>query len=80
MAWGQGRQASAIPAPASLIYGYGPADRVGGPPAAAENPAARRRDTPAKKPPSKHARRRQKSAAPFGRLIYWGAVLALWAI
>jgi penicillin-binding protein 1A len=57
-----------------------PADRVGGP-ARSRGEAGRSRrddDTPAKKPRKKRGGGNQRFG--FGKLIYWCAVLALWAI
>jgi penicillin-binding protein 1A len=54
-----------------------PQDRTGGPPAGRSDGSRRRRDT------SREPRKRSRSGGrrtTFGRLLYWGAVLALWAI
>jgi penicillin-binding protein 1A len=54
-----------------------PQDRTGGPPAGRGDGSRRRRDTP------RETRKRSRSGGrrvTFGRMLYWGAVLALWAI
>jgi penicillin-binding protein 1A len=57
-----------------------PADRVGGPARSRGETGRSKRDdeAPAKKPRKKRGSGKQRSG--FGNLIYWGAVLALWAI
>jgi penicillin-binding protein 1A len=62
-----------------------PQDRIGGPPAARIGRASRRRDEAPARPKSKSKPRRggrgkSRSRSGAGRLIYWGAVLALWAV
>ncbi len=52
-----------------------PQDRAGGPPPG----RARRRDDEAPREPRRR-RRRGKRRSRIGRLIYWGVVLALWAV
>jgi len=55
-----------------------PADRIGGPPHGRGDTGRRRRDETRAEP-----RRRQRAGSRrsgLGRLIYWGAVLALWAV
>ena len=58
-----------------------PQDRTGGPPAARGDGGRRRRDSA---PPRETRKRRRgrggKGRSGIGRLIYWGAVLALWAV
>ena len=51
-----------------------PQDRSGGAPA----PRRQRDDSPPRQPRKKKRAGKQRSS--FGRLIYWGAVLALWAV
>jgi len=51
-----------------------PQDRNGGAPA----PRRQRDDSPSRQPTRKKRAGKQRSG--FGRLIYWGAVLALWAV
>jgi len=58
---------------ASLDLRLRPQDRTGGPPST--RGTARRRDEPAR---AGKKRRGGKGRSRFGRLIYWGAVLALW--
>ena len=56
-----------------------PQDRTGGPPAARGDGGRRRRDDTA---PRQRRKRRGggKGRSTIGRIIYWGAVLALWAV
>ena len=56
-----------------------PQDRAGGPPAARGDGGRRRRDDA---PPRQKRKRRGggKGRSAVGRIVYWGAVLALWAV
>src|ERR1700722_1289975 len=66
---------------ASLDVRLRPQDRVGGPAKSRSDTGRRRRDADTPRPPAK--RRGSgggKRRSGFGRLIYWGAVLALWAV
>ena len=81
MAWRQVGRKRALDA-ASLELRLRPQDRAGGPPAG----RARRRDDEAPREPRRRRRRdkkykkNKKSRSRIGRLIYWGVVLALWAV
>jgi penicillin-binding protein 1A len=80
MAWRSERGRKRAPDDARLDVHLRPHDRTGGPPAARGDAGRRRRDEPSR-PKSKPRRgRRGKSRSGIGRLIYWGAVLALWAL
>jgi len=76
MAWqGAGRRRARNAA--RLDLRLRPQDRTGGPPAGRGDGSRRRRDAP------RDQRKRSRSRArrvTFGRMLYWGAVLALWAI
>ena len=56
-----------------------PEDRTGGSPKAPADTGRRRRDAA---PPheTRKRKRRGKSRPGYGRIVYWGAVLALWAV
>src|SRR5271155_1375908 len=80
MAWRSERGRKRAPDEARLDVRLRPPDRTGGPPTARGDAGRRRRDEPSR-PKSKPRRgRRGKGRSGFGRLIYWGAVLALWAL
>jgi penicillin-binding protein 1A len=77
MAWRQGRGKQAE----GFNLRLRPQDRIGGPPKARAGSGRRQRDAdtaPAPRAPRKKRGGGRRSG--FGRLIYWGAVLALWAI
>ncbi len=76
MAWREGRKRSGG---ASLDVRMRPEDRTGGPPKAPADTGRRRRDAA---PPreTRKRKRRGKSRPGYGRILYWGAVLALWAV
>jgi len=57
-----------------------PQDRTGGPPAARGDGGRRRRDDASPRQKSKRRRGGGKGRSTVGRIIYWGAVLALWAV
>ena len=78
MAWRQtGRKRA--PNDASLDLRLSPQDRTGGPPAArSDRGRPRRNDDTPRQPRTRHRSGKRRSGA--GRLIYWGAVLALWAL
>ncbi len=57
-----------------------PQDRTGGPPAARGNGGRRRRDDAPSRPKTKRRRGGGKGRSTVGYIIYWGAVLALWAV
>jgi len=76
MAWRQtGRKRA--PGDASLDLRLSPEDRTGGPPKP-RGTSRRRRNEDTPHPPRK--RRGGKRRSGFGQLIYWGAVLSLWAV
>jgi penicillin-binding protein 1A len=77
MAWRQGRRKQAE----GFDLRLRPQDRIGGPPKARAGSGRRQRD--ADTPPAPRAPRKKRGGgrrSGFGRVIYWGAVLALWAI
>ena len=80
MAWRSERGRKRAPDDARLDLRLRPDDRTGGPPSARGDTGRRRRDEPSR-PKSKPRRaRRGKGRSGIGRLIYWGVVLALWAV
>jgi penicillin-binding protein 1A len=81
MAWRRQAGRKRAPDAGVLDLRLRPQDRTGGPPAAHGDGGRRRRDSAAPRQPRK--RRRSgggKGRSGIGRLIYWGAVLALWAV
>jgi penicillin-binding protein 1A len=81
MAWLSQEGRKKAPAAARLDLRLRPQDRTGGPAPSRGDSGRRRRDdapSPAKSKPRRV--RRAKSRSGFGRLIYWGCVLALWAV
>jgi penicillin-binding protein 1A len=77
MAWRQGRKRAG--SAEGFDFHVSPHDRIGGPPKA--RGGSRRQDEPPARPKGKPRRgKRNKGRSRFGRLIYWTAVLALWAI
>jgi penicillin-binding protein 1A len=77
MAWREGRKRSGEAE--SFDLRARPQDRVGGPPKA-RTPGARPRRDATPPPKAKKRKRSGKSRSGFSRLIYWGFVLALWAL
>jgi len=76
MAWRQtGRKRA--PGDVSLDLRLSPEDRTGGPPQS-RGTSRRRRNDDTPHPPRR--RRSGKRRSGFGQLIYWGAVLSLWAV
>jgi penicillin-binding protein 1A len=76
MAWREGRKGAGG---ASLDLRLRPEDRTGGPP----KPRSGGPRRGSHNPPPRPARKRKRSGkrrSVFGRLIYWGFVLALWAL
>jgi len=57
-----------------------PQDRTSGPPKARSEGGRRRTNDAPAKAPGKKRRGGGKSRSGFGRIVYWAAVLALWAI
>ncbi len=76
MAWGQGGRKRTSRG-ASLDLRLRPQDRVASSPAG--RTSRRRREADAPRTPQKR-RRRGASRSGFGRIIYWGVVLALWGL
>src|SRR6516165_6286707 len=88
MAWRQGRKKRGGP---SLDFELSPSDRVG---AQDDDPGESQAERPAKKPVNRALRARRSDGAPARKLgkrtrkshamlrrtVYWGAVLALWAL
>ncbi len=81
MAWRRQVGRKRAPDAARLDLRLRPQDRTGGPPPARSDAGRRRRDDA---PPRETRKRRRgrggKGRSGVGRLIYWGAVLALWAV
>ena len=81
MAWRRQAGRKRAPDAGILDLRLRPQDRTGGPPAARGDGGRRRRDS---SPPRRTRKRRRggggKGRSGIGRLIYWGAVLALWAV
>ena len=81
MAWRRQAGRKRAPDAGVLDLRLRPQDRTGGPPAARGDGGRRRRDSA---PPRETRKRRRgrggKGRSGIGRLIYWGAVLALWAV
>ena len=78
MAWRQtGRKRA--PGDATLDVRLSPDDRTGGPPKGRSDRGRRRRNDDTPHQPRKR-RPSGKRRFGFGRLIYWGAVLALWGV
>jgi penicillin-binding protein 1A len=79
MAWRQRRKRASDAE--DLDLRLSPQDRVGGPPTGRGDRKRRRRDdAPAPSPRKPRRRRGGKSRSRVGKVIYWGAVLALWAV
>jgi penicillin-binding protein 1A len=78
MAWRQGRKRAG--SAEDFDFRVGPQDRIGGPPKARGGGTRRRDEPPARAKGKPRRGKRTKGRSGFGRLIYWSAVLALWAI
>jgi len=80
MAWRNGRKRTGDAE--GFDFRVSPDDRVGGPPKKGRDGSRRLREEASPRPKKKKARRgtRGKSRSRIGRVIYWGAVLALWAV
>ena len=78
MAWRQGRKRAG--SAEDFDIRVGPQDRIGGPPKARGGGTRRRDEPPARAKGKPRRGKRTKGRSGFGRLIYWSAVLALWAI
>ena len=79
MAWRRERSRKRAPDDARLDLRLRPQDRAGGPPAARGDASRRRRDGSSRPRSKPHRGSRGKGRSGFGRMIYWGVVLALWA-
>jgi penicillin-binding protein 1A len=79
MAWRREGGRKRAPDAGRLDLRLRPQDRTGGPPASRGESGRRRRHDPSPREGRKR-RRGGKGRSGIGRLIYWGAVLALWAI
>jgi penicillin-binding protein 1A len=79
MAWRREGGRKRAPDAGRLDLRLRPQDRTGGPPASRGDSGRRRRHDPSPREGRKR-RRGGKGRSGIGRLIYWGAVLALWAI
>ncbi len=81
MAWRRQAGRKRAPEPGILDLRLRPQDRTGGPPPARGDGGRRRRDSsPPRRPRKRRRRGSGKGRSGIGRLIYWGAVLALWAV
>ncbi len=80
MAWRSERGRKRAPDDARLDLRLRPDDRTGGPPSARGDTGRRRRDEPSRPKSRPRRARRGKGRSGIGRLIYWGVVLALWAV
>ena len=81
MAWRRQAGRKRAPNAGVLDLRLRPQDRTGGPPPARGDAGRRRRDDASPREPRKRRRGRGgKGRSGVGRLIYWGAVLALWAV
>ncbi len=81
MAWRRQVGRKRAPDAARLDLRLRPQDRTGGPPPARGDAGRRRRDdAPPREPRKRRRGRGGKGRSGVGRLIYWGAVLALWAV
>jgi penicillin-binding protein 1A len=80
MAWRNGRKRTG--AAQGFDLRISPEDRVGGPPKKARDTSRRPRSESSPRPKKKKARAggRGKGRSGIGRLVYWGAVLALWGV
>jgi penicillin-binding protein 1A len=80
MAWRNGRKRTG--AAQGFDLRISPEDRVGGPPKKARDTSRRPRSESSPRPKRKKARAggRGKGRSGIGRLVYWGAVLALWGV
>jgi penicillin-binding protein 1A len=77
MAWRQGRKTEAD----GLDLHLRPQDRIGGPPKARPGSSRRPPDADTPRPPRQPRKKRGgKRRSGFGRIFYWGAVLALWGL
>ncbi len=80
MAWRRQARRKRTPEPGILDLRLRPQDRTGGPPPSRGDGGWRRRDNVPLHETRKRRRRGGKRRSGIGRLIYWGAVLALWAV
>ena len=78
MAWREGRKRSG--GADGFDLRLRPADRIGGPVKTRANDGRGRRDTSAPRQPKPKKRGTRNGRSAFGRLIYWGFVLSLWAL
>jgi penicillin-binding protein 1A len=76
MSWRREGGRKRAPDAARLDLRLRPQDRTGGPPVARGDASRRRRDDE----PSHQKRTPRRSRRGYGRLVYWGVVLALWAL
>jgi penicillin-binding protein 1A len=79
MAWGREGGRKRVPDGARLDVRMRPQDRTGGPPSGRARTRRKGDDQPARTK-AKPRRRAGKRRLRLGRLIYWAAVLALWAV
>jgi penicillin-binding protein 1A len=80
MAWRQGRKRTGDAE--GLDLRMRPQDRIGGPPKARSDSRSSGARRPASAPPREPKKRKRsgRRRSGFGRLIYWGFVLALWGL
>jgi penicillin-binding protein 1A len=80
MAWREGRKrAQDSKSASSLDLRLTPADRTGGPVKGRADTGRRRRDSSPPREPKKR-KTGSKGRSGFGRIFYWGFVLALWGV
>ncbi len=80
MAWREGRkQAQESKSASSLDLRLTPADRTGGPVKGRADTGRRRRESSQPREPKKR-KTGSKGRSGFGRIFYWGFVLALWGV
>jgi penicillin-binding protein 1A len=80
MAWRQGAGRKRAPDAARLELRLRPQDRAGGAPPGRSDAGRRRRDDAPARPKNKRRGGGGKGRSTLGRFMYWGAVLALWAV
>jgi penicillin-binding protein 1A len=78
MAWRQGRKRAG--SADGVDFRVSPQDRIGGPPKARRGGSRRHDEPPARAKGKPRRGKRNKGRSRVGRLFYWAAVLALWAI
>ncbi|HZC57498.1 MAG TPA: transglycosylase domain-containing protein [Xanthobacteraceae bacterium] len=80
MAWREGRKRAGGGGGSSLDLRLTPADRTGGPVKGRAETDRRRRESSTPREPKKRKGGSKSRRSGFGRLFYWGFVLALWGV